>query len=1267
MTIASEYPTFDQNIRAAELNVNNVWENEDTEFTEGFIADHETAGSWFTSKLTGLFLSQALDDETEQDLYRQRTGVDYGITTINETLAAFEALGKVRNFSQQEASHIKELQERKALIQRDLDYTYTHKGGDLDAVIDTEGQSFNDRWGYGNEDVDVLDFLKAMADNPKYTAGLLSGEIVGDLPLGILAWLGVTSKAAKSLGKMGMMTKLANKINGIRPKALRGLTKVTGPVLGGALAGATYEASYSKLNEGVVKGEDVKAGGEFGAVFGALSSLGILAKGVNLPKKLDVKVKANASISPSEAIDIASNSSAQTDITKFFNSVLNDESQVFPQLTPDDYTYMDRASAVKAGVMTADEKVGKGAFNRVTEDGKQTIVWGEAETTATFNRLQKILEEKSGYGYETLKGSSAKDIESLKNREAYGAFQLAHEKSHVVQNKEGRTYEASPHDPEGSRPGTFRKEQEAHQMAFTELNRLKSEYLGRKIDKSVAAAQSQADEYHKGKEYLPKDYDENVRGLKDEPLYEPAPHNSQVVDFVDKHKGLSTLGAALAAYGLTEGDDAVYMAGAAALATLGGPKAYRALSEVKISQEVAKARVQMATVQEGLSVYAHNLEIVGQTLGARISKRFPGEQGLDFLNVVEKGGTYKDVEGKALVTQWREWMKFLGDEGSKVGLFKKSARKGTQEHLVSNYVSHIIRGKAQPDGSIRPLNTKDKEELVREQAKRIHIKGSVSTVHAIPRQILGTLKDLKAKGYAVVDNPADVLSIYSQAMSRTIHNRKMIEEFQSLNLGTTKEPRPAFLDQATFDRKVFTGAIKKEEVHHYTTLDHPALRGYRVHRNLSHILDNHFTVAKEGGLVEFAEGLLSLNNALKRVFIFGSLFHSQALIMSAMYSMGITGAINGIRGKGKITKDIDYADLALDSDSYKGLMIESSRDGLKVGSVEQATLVNYGKEPLDNFLDKMGVVGAGAKKLSDGIDRVTWTYLHDRYKIAAHLRHKEILMRKGIDEVSAGKASSRFVNDAFGTLNWDDFSKRLYDYAYRNPGKLRAKMSATAARALAPSQRKWMNAVLFAPDWTIANLRIIATTFTDLPKVSKHKLNQIIHGKWESKEAKEIVDAYGMYRNYTMRAGFYTTGLWFMMNELFSDEESNMENFAEFWETGKLNLGGGETQVISKQLFEPISWALDPYSTFAGKTAIVPKTIIEGFTNKQWFHIKDGRYMGPDIVDRRTGETHLGKWALSKVTPIVATPFLDNRLTLGEKAERVGLGFIGFPKQGQPD
>ena len=60
--------------------------------------------------------------------------------------------------------------------------------------------------------------------------------------------------------------------------------------------------------------------------------------------------------------------------------------------------------------------------------------------------------------------------------------------------------------------------------------------------------------------------------------------------------------------------------------------------------------------------------------------------------------------------------------------------------------------------------------------------------------------------------------------------------------------------------------------------------------------------------------------------------------------------------------------------------------------------------------------------------------------------------------------AATFANDAFGGQNWEQMANRVGNESFKR----------LAQTTLAPGSRGYMQLLLFAPDWTISNIRIIA-------------------------------------------------------------------------------------------------------------------------------------------------------------------------------------------------
>ena len=669
-----------------------------------------------------------------------------------------------------------------------------------------------------------------------------------------------------------------------------------------------------------------------------------------------------------------------------------------------------------------------------------------------------------------------------------------------------------------------------------------------------------------------------------------------------------------------------------------------------------------------------------------------GEALIDSIEKGLKGQALKDVLTDAeIVTQKKviSMLKIIRDQAKEVGILKnkdgnaltleaKDFKKGERGAVLQNYFPHLF---------VNEIDDKVIQKLVKTW-------GDDDSVHGRKRTLKGTVAEIKAanEGIEIVTDPAQVLSLYTQAMTRAIYGKNLTNSMMKLDISSVGKTMPAMMSIKAFQSLKKTdpkdGGISKQDALHYEYFEHPSLEGYVAHTDVKNLLDDQFAVMRKGGMSDVMEKTLKLNNGLKRIFVFGSLFHAQALVMSAAYSMGVSGAIKGIGGKGKLgakatfkkedgtteTREVSYKDIELGTGEFRELAEQAIKDGLQIVNIKRQELVNPGKVEIDKFLKKFGYAGDLANTGFEKIDHITWEYLHDRFKLAAYLRHKEKLMSDGMlmggmDEASAGRAASKFANDAFGSLDWANFTTKLYEYAAKNPDKFRGKIADKAAQLLPVNKRRWLNLGLFAPDWTISNIRIIGKTFSGLPEVSKALARRVAKGDWESKEAQDVVKAWNMYSMYAFRAGVTTSAMYWVMSEMFSDKEPSMEGLADFWwgdNSHKLDLGNGESMVISKQIAEPIHWVQHPIHTLMNKGSVVPKTIIEGMFNKQWFSMKKGFPMGPAIIDK-DGNYHYPKWLLGKAVPIVSKPLFADDLSWTERFERVVTGFFGFPQYGKKE
>ena len=1270
---------------------------QDFSFGSGFIGGHQSWGSWFTSGLTGLMLSKGASDNEQRKWYVQRNSIQFGKKALEDRIKAYEEIGKYRKLTQEELTDYKETERRNSLMLNDLEYVFNTKDGDLDASIDTKGQSFNDRWGVPSDDEQgLLDIVKILKDNPSYTGGVFTAEILKDLPLSVLAWLGLTAKGASGATAI---TKALNKLNNIQPAALRGLAKMGTGIGTGSVAGATYEGLYSQLEEGKVRGKNVANGAAFGAAFGVLGGLGILAR---TSKDLSTKVKSKTTAKTPEVEEVAKDVEQEiippkerTTRQRIVSDIKNTPARLFPALVQGkDFVNVDLATpegvalAKQYGWFGADGKLkGFKGVQTINQGGVPHLVFYKPRIKTVFDRFQENFEVTVAKGgrFDRLTPNQQAHLKDLDSFEVFlmarekAKIPLARKKAEDVRQGKRSYYE------EGA------AERELNAEAAAELERV----YNQRAEELKTPSQRNAEEILADPRQAPADI----------PVAEGASYAARASAYLgDKPKAPYLVGgaAAVGAYALSnkEEGDPIRNAMAAGLAVGLGPKAYRALSGKSLSAISMRVKAQIAKGLEVDSATAKIWELEAQRIideldtldtatvtriitaienNTRLAGRTDGEA--KALNKIKKD--IQDLLGQIGESAVRAGL--IKDKGEVVKLGMRGMdRTKTMGSFLNNYFPHLfVRMNNLTDDDIAKIfgrleNPSQNNRTIRgtlEEIQKMIDNGEIGRYNKDGEFVETKLELLDAK---------QALNVYVQGMSRTIIGRNAVNSMLKLNLEADGKAMPALLTVEDLDVLTKTdlskGGFTTQQGLHYKTFDHPALKGYAAHTNVHDILNDFFAISRRGGIGDIAEKVLGLNNGLKRIFVFGSLFHAQALFLSGVYSLGLVGAI----------KHLNYKQLELGTVQFRADVNHAIKRGLQVGDVIKQELVAPGVKEIDtNVINKLGFVGAGMGKAMKVVDHITWKFLHDRFKLAAFQRQKEIMIKdlhkkdfegegrtpKQVEEaynnaiVRAEEKAAEFANDAFGSLDWNNFTTRLYEYAAANPTKIRGKAAARLAQMLPVNKRRWLNLGLFAPDWTVSNIRIIAKTFTGFPKMSKALAYRIQQGHWESPEAKQVVKAWNMYSAYSVRAGIYTSALWFAMTQAFSEEEPTMENFWDFWtgeNSGKLDLGNGESMVISKQIAEPIHWVQHPTHTFMNKTSVIPKTALEAMMNKQWFSLKKGIPLGPRIVDE-DGTTHYGKWLLGKALPIVNKPLLDEDLDWEERLERVITGFFGFPQYGDPE
>jgi len=202
------------------------------------------------------------------------------------------------------------------------------------------------------------------------------------------------------------------------------------------------------------------------------------------------------------------------------------------------------------------------------------------------------------------------------------------------------------------------------------------------------------------------------------------------------------------------------------------------------------------------------------------------------------------------------------------------------------------------------------------------------------------------------------------------------------------------------------------------------------------------------------------------------------------------------------------------------------------------------------------------------IDDVTWDHVYNSGKLYTFQTARLKLLRdpknKDIPLVELDKKAGMFTNEAYGGLNW----RRLYENV-ESP-----LMKKIAGTALTPSGRRVLQLMMFAPDWTISNFRIL---YKALPGINKDPV------------------ARKLYQAYAIRAGLIYATLGSALQYMFTGK-SLFENK----DPTKIDLGNGDTMVFSKQMMEPLHWAVHPYKTLVSKQGSTLKLTEQLLFNKRF-------------------------------------------------------------------
>ena len=530
------------------------------------------------------------------------------------------------------------------------------------------------------------------------------------------------------------------------------------------------------------------------------------------------------------------------------------------------------------------------------------------------------------------------------------------------------------------------------------------------------------------------------------------------------------------------------------------------------------------------------------------------------------------------------------------------------------------------------------------------------------RGIFGDINHGLQKNYTIragMDDPAELVRIYAFAAGKALSTRAIVK-----NLEQTEIVNKPLLIRNNI-KKTFDDT-------NYTEFKHPYFidkgDSVLVHKGMINSLRMVFDATDEG---QFMGALFTTNLMMKRLAVGFSFFHAGALVESLWFAGAKADFIKKTldpRKKPEILKsvsdpkayikDFDHAINQLRTAGYDDVVRFGQGVGLQISVPEDTGFDRfyYNLRGFDPFLKRhFGVSTEGrVEKVFRWFDKITWDRIFTAAKLNTFLTvlDKPTLLGKpnalrimpGDTQAQIyGKATkaASFTNDAFGGQNWEQLANRIQNDTLKR----------LTQTAFAPGSRGYMQLLLFAPDWTLSNIRIIAKS---LPN-------------FESDPALRR-----LYQYYFARAALTYAVAGSALNYIFSGH-SILDNT----DPTRIDLGDGQVLTFSKQLMEPFHWITDPQSTGLKKIGSLPRTTIEVLTNKQYLTTK----WSPNITKKddeaiekglkiggHVGMRFLPIW-LQSASRDIAEKLQSDGLSLDEASDTAVdfvLGQLGHPRYKGP-
>ena len=436
----------------------------------------------------------------------------------------------------------------------------------------------------------------------------------------------------------------------------------------------------------------------------------------------------------------------------------------------------------------------------------------------------------------------------------------------------------------------------------------------------------------------------------------------------------------------------------------------------------------------------------------------------------------------------------------------------------------------------------------------------------------GLQKNFRIKpGY---DDPTELIKVYTHAAGKALSTRALITSLETSKI----EGLPLLIRRGT-----------RPVNQNYIEFKHPYFEGKEgfpyIHRGMDKSLRMVFDATDEQPLMS---ALFTTNLMMKRLAVGFSFFHAGALVESMWFAGSKWNFIKKIlnpRSKAELenlinnprtyVNEFPHAVNQLEQHGFRDVIQFARGSGLQISTPEDIGFDRfyYNLRGVDTFLKRhFGISSSGkAEKVFKWFDRITWDRVFTHAKLNTFLTALNKSVQPGDTQAiiyRKAQQAAQFSNDAFGGQDWAKLANSI-----QTPW-LKSMMQTT----FAPGSRGYMQLLMFAPDWTISNVRIIAKSlpaFEADPQLRR------------------------LYQFYFAKAALTYAAAGSALNYAFSGH-SILENT----DPTRIDLGNGEVLTFSKQLMEPFHWITAPQSTGLKKIGALPRTTIEVLTNKKYLTTK---------------------------------------------------------------